>query len=166
MVPIADGLCVFRESPDELSVAEIRSTATAIGKFEKSLTRQSEAEQADINFIVKQFGLTGQLPQGLAAPSFGDYEDVFDFQSAMNVVRQATETFNALPADVRSRFDNQEQKFLEFCTAERDGKLVNLEEMRKFGLAVPEKAPEPVPAPMKVEVVNAAPKAKKGQEEA
>lgn len=125
---------------------------------DESLADQSAKEEADINTIVRRFGVTGLLPQGAKALFFADFDEVFDFQSAQNVVAEARQAFMALPADVRSRFGNDPQKFVEFCSeAEEDGTLVHLAELRKMGLAPPEKVPEPVPPPMKVEVVNAAP---------
>lgn len=105
--------------------------------LEPSLTKQSDAESADINVIVKRFNLTGQMPQGLQPLSYSDFEGIFDFQSAMNAVRAAEESFMSMPAHVRERFSNNPQKFMDFCSAEQDGKLVNLEEMRKLGLAIP-----------------------------
>ncbi len=115
----------------------------------ESKTVQSEAQDADINVIVKRFGLTGQLPTNLRPPSYEDYGDVvFDFRSAMDAINNAEKTFMALPAEVRSRFSNDPQVFLEFCTEQKDGVLTNLDEMRKIGLAVPKAAvPEPSSPP-------------------
>lgn len=103
-----------------------------------SLTVQSQAEEADINVLVKRFGITGTMPQNMRVPEYGDFEDVFDFQSAMNAVRQSQESFDRMPAELRARFGNDPQAFFDFATAlDKDGKLVNLEDMRKMGLAVP-----------------------------
>lgn len=102
-----------------------------------SLAKQSFAEEADINTIVRRFHLTGELPQGLAVPTYQDFEGVFDFQSAMNVVRAASEAFMAMPADIRSRFENSEQKFYNFVLDEG-----NREEAERLGLVIG-KAPAP-----------------------
>jgi len=99
-----------------------------------SLAVQSQRDEADINTIVRRFGLSGELPQGVRAPTYGDFEDIVDFQSAMNAVRGAEESFMAMPAEVRSRFGNDPQAFVEFCSDE-----ANLDEMRKLGLAIPAK---------------------------
>lgn len=120
-----------------------------------SLTLQSESEACDINVIVKRFGVTGQLPVNMRRPpSFEDFRDsVVDFKTAMDLVTESTQSFAAMPADVRSRFGNDPAAFVDFCSREE-----NLPEMRRLGLAVPE-APEsnmsapkgagdtPVPAP-------------------
>ena len=44
-----------------------------------------------------------------------DFEEAFDFQSSMNVIRAAEEAFNAMPAEVRDRFQNDPGLFLEFA---------------------------------------------------
>ena len=43
---------------------------------------QSQRDEADINTIVRRFGLSGELPQGVRAPTYGDFEDIVDFQAA------------------------------------------------------------------------------------
>lgn len=80
----------------------------------ESVTQQQFAEEVDINTIVKRFGLTGELPNGVAMPVSGDFTGVADFQSAMNVVRQAQEAFMELPAEVRYRFSNDPARVVEF----------------------------------------------------
>ena len=68
-----------------------------------------------------------------------DFEETFDFQSSMNVIRAAEEAFNAMPAEVRDRFQNDPGRFLEFAND-----ASNYEEALKMGLAIkrPEKAAE------------------------
>lgn len=46
-------------------------------------------------------------------PKFGDFLGVSDYQTALNQVIEAEEAFDALPAKVRARFDNQPVDFLE-----------------------------------------------------
>lgn len=100
--------------------------------IDKRRTIQSAKADADINVIVKRFGITGQMPASVRLPSYGDFSGVSDFQTAMNVVRSAEESFLELPASVRKRFGNNPQAFLEFCSDE-----ANIDEMRKMGLANP-----------------------------
>lgn len=122
-----------------------------------SKTIQSAKDETDINIIVKRFGVTGQLPQVSMPPSPAEFRDVFDFQSAMNVIVAARQSFEALPAEVRARFGNSPEAFLQFCDRRGDdGKLTNLVEMRKMGLVLPEAeiVPERV---VKVEVVSPTP---------
>jgi phage internal scaffolding protein len=99
--------------------------------LDPSLTQQQFAEESDINNIVDRFMKTGHLPSAASMPQYADYEGVFDFQSAMNVVRQADENFMRMDAKVRARFHNSPQEFLEFF-ANPD----NVDEAVRLGLAV------------------------------
>lgn len=90
------------------------SREAAITCKDKSLAQQSFKEEADINEIVRRFGLTGQLPDVVHQPRYADYDQVMDYHTAMNAVRQAQEGFDALPADIRNRFQNDPQQLLEF----------------------------------------------------
>lgn len=102
-----------------------------------SRTKQEFAEDADINVIVRRFGLTGQLPENVRVPQSMDFEEVFDFQSAMNVIRESQETFMEMPADIRERFDNDAGKFLAFVNNED-----NYEVAKKWGIVVPQEPPK------------------------
>lgn len=96
-------------------------------------TQQCFAEEVDINTIVRRFGVTGKLPESTRAPTYGDFTEVGDFRSAMNAVRMATESFMAMPAEVRAEFGNDTQRFVEFCSDER-----NFDRMGALGLVSPE----------------------------
>ena len=98
---------------------------------DKSLTQQSQAGEADINEIVRRFNLTGKLPENLRVPTYEDWDGVFDFRSAQDQLIRAREDFMGLPGEVRARFDNDPQRFLEFC-----GDPMNLPAMVDMGLAV------------------------------
>lgn len=98
------------------------------GKFE-ALTQQQFREECDINTIVKRFGLTGELPNGIGMPVSGDFTGVSDFQSAMEVVRKSQEAFMALPAETRARFANDPARVLAFLDDEK-----NRDEAIKLGM--------------------------------
>lgn len=102
---------------------------------DESLTEQEHAQEADINYIADRFMRTGELPQVLNLPTPGDFEGIFDFQSAMNLVKQAKDEFMQLPAKVRTRFDNDPQKLLQFMGDEN-----NRAEAEFLGI-VPKKEP-------------------------
>lgn len=110
--------------------------------FGPSLTQESQTEDADINVIVKRFGLTGQLPQNVNAPQYGDFDQVNDYQSAMNAIRAAESSFNAMPAGIRARFDNDPQKFVEFCSDE-----TNYPQLHEMGLTRPNWKPKETSTP-------------------
>lgn len=108
------------------------SDASAVSVFDAGLTQQHFAEEADINTIVRRFGLTGELPTDVRAPQFADFVEAVDYHTAMNAIRQADEAFMALPADVRSRFQNDAGAFVAFCSD-----AANRAEAVKLGLVLP-----------------------------
>lgn len=118
------------------------SAAHVLKCLDPSLTVQSQKEEADINTIVRNFGVTGQLPQGVRVPEYGDFDAVDDFRSAIEAIRAAEASFLAMPSELRARLDHDPARFVEWCAD-----VGNLEEMRKLGLAVPAPVPAPAPVP-------------------
>jgi phage internal scaffolding protein len=116
--------------------ADEHSLAHSLECRDVSLAVQAQKDEADINTIVRNFGVTGKLPENVRVPSYGDFDIVTDYRSAIEVARAAEKSFMAMSAEVRARFENDPQQFLDFCE-----NPANLEEMRKLGLAVP--APQP-----------------------
>lgn len=112
------------------------SNESALLCLDESLAVQSEADEADINTIVKRFGLGVPLPTGVVMPVYGDFTGVSDYQSALNLINQANEGFMSFPADVRARFDNNPANMIAFI--EDDS---NREEAAKLGLLM---TPSPV----------------------
>lgn len=97
-----------------------------------SRTIQSGKAEADINVIVRRFGITGQMQAPARLPSYGDYTGISDFQDALNVVRAAQEQFASLSSDVRASFGNDPNSFLHFASDPE-----NLPTMVRMGLAIP-----------------------------
>lgn len=129
---------------------------TVIGADEVSMADQSFREECDINTIVKRFGITGVVGGPQLPPPIEDFADIFDFQTAMNVLNAADRAFMSLDAEVRARFGNDAGRYVDFCSKRNpDGSLVNLDEMRKLGLALAAPPAPVVPPPVRVEVVNA-----------
>jgi len=116
------------------------SRETGLECKDKSLAQQSQAEEADINTIVRRFGLTGEVPQNVRVPLQDDFVDLISYQECLNAVREADAVFMALPAHVRNRFENSPAKFVDFCTEAALDKetgeltLANKAEMVKLGL--------------------------------
>jgi len=130
-------MSVFLRTPYNYDVDQV-SNETGLRCLDDSLTQQQFKDESDINTIVDRFLKSGVLPTAASMPQYVDYEGVFDFQSAMNVVKAADDNFMRLDAKVRARFNNSPQAFLEFF-ANPD----NAEEAVRLGLAVP-KAPSAV----------------------
>lgn len=93
-------------------------------------TQQSAKDECDVNLIVKRFISTGVLPEGtFKSPYFGDVTGL-DFRAMMDVIAEANVAFAAQPAEIRRRFANDPQEFVDFCTNPE-----NSEELVKMGLA-------------------------------
>jgi len=112
---------------DEMS---LYTSVSFFGENAISKTVQSEKDNCDINVILKRFRLGGQLPTSARVPSYENYEGIFDFQSAMNAVRSGEEAFAELPSDIRRKFANSPQAFLEYAANPE-----NIDGLRKMGLA-------------------------------
>lgn len=93
-------------------------------------TQQNFKEECDINTIVDRFLTAGEIPQSTPFPQQDEFLETFDFQSSMNVLRKAEESFMQLNAKVRARFNNNPQQFMEFMHDP-----ANAEEMVKLKLA-------------------------------
>lgn len=119
------------------------SRETALFCEDDSLTVQSEAEDADINTIVKRFGLTGQLPSDVRMPMSGDFSGVSDYHTAVNMVMAADSAFMEMPADVRKRFNHDPASLIEFME-----NPANRDEAIRLGLVMPQAPVEASGAPV------------------
>ncbi len=120
-----------------------KNSASASFVFTKpSRTKQSFRDECDINYILRQFNVTGQLPIGSVQPQYGDFSGITDYQSALNAVMAAQDSFLQLPAKVRARFDNDPALFVEFASDE-----ANKDEMKALGLLREETAQAVVSSP-------------------
>lgn len=78
-----------------------------------SLTIQSQTEDADINVMMRRFGVTGQINTSIVLPEYGDYSEIGDYRSALHQVMEAQKQFMTLPPQLRARYDNDPQLFLQ-----------------------------------------------------
>lgn len=126
----------------DLQKIEKRKRAKGIHFKEKSKTHQSFKKECDANWIVNQFTRTGDkdLLNKKQMPRYGDYSDQISYQEAMHITINANNAFAALPAEVRSIFDNDPHKMLGFLDNPE-----NNDEAIKLGLkAAPKTAPDPL----------------------
>lgn len=141
------------------------SLASGLECTDVSKTIQSQRDEADINTIVKRFGLDkmahfGSIP---LPPSIDEFCDVFDFQTAMNIQARAQQSFNMLHPDIRAKYGNDPHQFvgdIDSALNETDPKRRErrMEDLREMGLAVP--APSaPTPEPAGTGAVNGTPPA-------
>lgn len=105
----------------------------------RSITNQSDAKEADVNFIMSRYEKTGLIPDNITGdmrqPQFGDFSDVGDFHTIQSRVARVKQAFEAYPAHIRNRFQNDPAQLIEFLSdAENDAEAI------KLGL---KNAPEP-----------------------
>lgn len=113
-----------------------------------SRTKQSFADETDINAIMRKYRRTGELTHlNAAKPTYGDFSDVDSYLEASNRVIAADADFQALSARIRARMHNSPAELLRFMA---DGD--NLEEAVALGLvqkpdppAHPAVIPQPEP---------------------
>lgn len=94
-----------------------------------SRAQQHFRDETDINVMVQRFQRTG-VPPVPPVPAMAEFNQIFDFQSAMDTVVKAKQAFAALPSKVRSRFQNDPGQFLEFFNDPS-----NADEAVRLGLA-------------------------------
>jgi phage internal scaffolding protein len=94
-----------------------------------SLTQQHFKDETDINNILRQFNITGLLPEAPLSPRYGDFTGVVDYHSALNQVIAAEDQFMGLPATLRARFENDPALLIEFLNNPE-----NLDEAISLGL--------------------------------
>jgi len=124
-----------------------KNSADSTFVFSKpSLAKQSFRDECDINNILRKFNVTGQLPVGSVQPQYGDFSGITDYQSALNAVMAAQDSFLQLPAKVRAKFDNDPALFLEFASDE-----ANKDEMKALGLLRHETVETVVSSPSEAE---------------
>ena len=98
-----------------------------------SCTKQCFKDECDINTLVSRWQKSGSVGSNFTSVP-GEYADVsqaVDYHTALNIVIDAQQRFNELPAHVRDRFKNDPGSFLAFM-----GDEANTEEAVSLGLAI------------------------------
>lgn len=118
-----------------------RPVGTPYISDQPSRTKQSFKDECDINVIMRRYDKTGVLPAGVGVGSYADFSSVGSFQDSQNILIKAQSQFDALPARVRDRFQNDPEKLLRFIADK-----ANFEEAKKLGLLKDEAKPLEVAA--------------------
>src|SRR6478609_38055 len=80
----------------------------------EGMTHQSFKKDCDIQNIMKQYKRTGFVNHITSAKEImGDFTEALDYHSSLNVVLNAQEAFDNLPAKVRSYYSNDPGNFLD-----------------------------------------------------
>jgi len=97
---------------------------------EVSLTHQSPSAECDINAIMARYQKTGVIDHvQRRTPQYGDFSQVKDYRENYQMILNAQESFMALPAHVRARFENDPALFLDYVQNPE-----NLDGIRQLGL--------------------------------
>jgi len=132
---------IFLRTPYNYDL-DAASNESGLACEEPSLAQQHYKEECDINTILQKFSITGVLPDSPLSPRYGDFTGIGDYHTALNRVIAAQDEFEALPAQIRARFDNDPAKLIEFLDD-----ASNRPEAEKLGL-VEKGAAEVVEAPI------------------
>lgn len=110
-------------------------------------TKQQFKDETDINKILARYEKTGQLTHiSTVMPQYGDFTMVTDYQTAVHQVQEAQDAFMSIPAKIRSQFDNDPHKLIEFLDdPNNDQAAIDL------GLKEGVKTPDPVDPPAVVD---------------
>lgn len=104
---------------------------------DQMMTKQSHKDECDIHNILRQYQRTGIIEHiQTQQPLFTDLPSDLDYQSSMNTLIQAQNTFAALPATVRDSFSNDPGRFLAAF-----GDPAQHERLQALGLLKPEAPP-------------------------
>jgi phage internal scaffolding protein len=96
------------------------SNESGLACEEPTLAQQHHKDECDINYILQKFNVTGLLPSVPLSPRYGDFTGIGDYHTALNRVIAAQGEFDALPAQIRARFDNDPSKLIEFLENEKN----------------------------------------------
>ena len=80
---------------------------------EATRAQQHHREECDINEIMRRFGKTGVMPITTLNALYGDFESV-DYHTALNQIIASEREFDALPSNIRKRFDNDPWELVQF----------------------------------------------------
>jgi phage internal scaffolding protein len=96
------------------------SNESGLACEEPTLAQQHYKEECDINTILQKFSISGILPEAPLSPRYGDFSGIGDYHTALNRVIAAQDEFEALPAPIRARFENDPAKLIEFLEDENN----------------------------------------------
>ncbi|WNK13865.1 MAG: internal scaffolding protein [Microvirus sp.] len=129
----------------DLKADKAAREATDIMCPEDSLTQQQFKDEMDINVLAERFGISsGPMPVAPFNPAhYGDFTEVPDLKTALDLVRDANDRFMALPPKLRSRFHNSPAELWDFINdPDNADEAVRLELLRR----APEPSETPPPA--------------------
>lgn len=100
--------------------------------LDETRTVQSEAESCEINNIMAKYEKTGLIDHIKEGGRYENLPDGMEYHDAYNLVLEANESFENLPASLRKEFGNDAAQFLSFVDNPE-----NVEKLYEMGLARP-----------------------------
>ena len=96
------------------------------------MTQQQFKEECDVNNILAKYRKTGLVTHlSKHQGKFGDFSSLEDYQTSIGKIQEAQQSFLQLPSELRSKFENDPAKLIEFLSDAN-----NDEEAVKYGLKV------------------------------
>nr|UXQ87989.1 MAG: internal scaffolding protein [Microvirus sp.] len=127
----------LRSTREIFSYSAIRPRHSSLNT-EPSLTKQSFTAECDINNIIGQYTKSGVIShENPHNPQYG-FAAGNDFREALEIVKIANDQFDSLPSNIRGKFNNSPDEFLDFAQNPN-----NAAEMVDMGLL--DKSDSPVP---------------------
>lgn len=112
---------------------------------EPTKTQQQFKDEADINHIMRKYGADPVAFNALTRKGgvYADFSEIKDYHGMLQEVADAQDAFASLPADLRSRFENDPGKLISFLQNPK-----NYDEGVELGLF---EAKKPTTSPLKKE---------------
>lgn len=123
---------------------------------EPTLTDQTQKDQCDINNIMKKYLGKIHLVPTPTQGKYGDFSQLPSYQQSLHIIKEAQDSFNSLPAQVRKKFSNNPSEMIQFLEDE-----TNNEEAYKLGLKIKPEIKQPTEAEIYYANQNAITKATK-----
>lgn len=124
-----------------------------------SLTEQQWKDHNNVSVLMQTYTQTKDPSIFQRTKAFyGDYTNIGDYESCLNQVIEAKESFDSLPSDLRAKFRNDPRKFYEFVTDP-----ANQDKLQDIGLT--DKPKSSAISPEKTEKASVASPDPKNQEE-
>lgn len=111
---IANNYGIFMTDSDTPAISRKR-VSRGISFTTPSLTKQSFAQECDINHMVACWVNNGSMPRMNTTPAaYPDFSDYMDLKEASDLISEFHDVFDTLPAEVRARFSNDPYVMTDF----------------------------------------------------
>lgn len=110
------------------------ATASGTLNVEPSKTQTHQADDTNINTIMRRYGITGPEQLAPPPPSYAEFPEDWDMHTVIEIQRRAHDAFMQLPARIRAEFDNDLARYV--GTVNELQKRGDVESLKAMGLDV------------------------------